>query len=81
MKIVILNEIKDSIEIVHTLEYSTFLSNMLPCFLNLLKNVSVSCNIESDEHVSYNLSILLLLVTLFYHYYNIIIMIPSLSLL
>ena len=51
MKIAILTEIRDSIEIVHSQEYVAFLTNIMPSFLHLLEVTPPSLILESVEHV------------------------------
>jgi transformation/transcription domain-associated protein len=42
VKLAILNELRDGIEIVQSLEYSKYLALLLPVFIQLLKQVDVS---------------------------------------
>lgn len=51
MKVAIVTEIRDSIEIVHSVEYSRFLQNILTAFIHLLYSVPPSFVADSDDHV------------------------------
>ena len=50
VKLAIVTEIRDAIEIVHSFEYSLFLSNVLHAFLSLLDSIPLSLLAESLEH-------------------------------
>ena len=52
VKLAIVSEISDSIEIVHSNEYSKFLSCILPSFILLLSSIPPA-DFECTEHVSF----------------------------
>lgn len=51
VKLAIVTELRDSIEVVHSAEYMKFLSFILPAFLNILRTIQPNEQPESIEHV------------------------------
>lgn len=49
VKLAILNELRDGIEIVQSLEYSKYLALLLPVFMQLLNQVKVSFNSQDID--------------------------------
>lgn len=50
LKLVIISELRDSIEVVHSNEYPIFLSNLLPSFFHLLRAIQPQDFGENVEH-------------------------------
>jgi hypothetical protein len=55
-KLAIVIEIRDSIEVVHSGEYSKFLMAVLPSFIFLLNTISVNILVDSNENVNEKLT-------------------------
>ncbi len=52
VKLGIVNELRESIEIVQSPEYPRYLATLLPVFIQLLSTINPVFNSDAEEHVS-----------------------------